>query len=51
MMVDVDANQIEIYHLADGENYSRQSPDNSNSFTFHLSDQGDLTLSLPGIWE
>src|SRR5665213_2062005 len=51
MLVDVDANQIEIYHLADGKNYSRQSPDNSNSFTFHLSDHCDLTLSLPGIWE
>ena len=51
MLVDVDANQIEIYHLADGKNYSRQSPDNSNSFTFHLSEHCDLTLSLPGIWE
>ncbi len=51
MMVDVDANQVEIYYLADGENYSRQSPDNANCFSFHLNDRCDITLSLNKIWE
>jgi len=51
MIVDVDTNKIEIYHLADGKNYSRQSPDNSNSFSFHLKDHCDISLSLDKIWE
>ena len=51
LMVDVDSNQVEIYYLADGENYSKQTPDNSNSFTFRLNDHCDITLSLNRIWE
>jgi Uma2 family endonuclease len=51
LMVDVDENRVEIYHLADGRNYSRQFPDDTNSFTFRLNDHCGLTLLLDKIWE
>lgn len=51
LIVDVNSNQVEIYFLADGRNYARQSSDNANSFTFRLNDHCDITLSLNKIWE
>jgi Uma2 family endonuclease len=51
MIVDIDINQVEIFHLAAGKTYTKQSPDNSNSFTFHLTDQCSIYLSLDRIWE
>ena len=51
MLVDVETDKIDIFHLADGKTYTRQSPENTNSFTFHLQDQCDIALSLNKIWE
>jgi Uma2 family endonuclease len=51
LMVDVNTNLVDIYYLADGRNYSRQFPDNTNSFTFRLNDHCGLTLLLDKIWE
>jgi Uma2 family endonuclease len=51
MIVDPDANEMDIYHLTDGETYSKQSPGTANSFTFRLNDHCAITLSLNRIWE
>jgi len=51
MIVDVETDMVEIYYLADGKTYSKQSPDNTNSFTFRLNDHCAITLSLNRIWE
>jgi Uma2 family endonuclease len=51
LIVDVDINQVEIFQLSDDKIYQKQSPDNSNSFTFQLTDHCGIVLSLDRIWE
>lgn len=51
MLIDPETKEVDIYHLTDGKKYAKQSPDNTNSFTFHLPDHCDITLSLEKIWE
>ena len=51
MIVDPDANETDIYHLTDGETYSKQSPGPSNSFTFRLNDHCAITLMPDKIWQ
>ena len=51
LIVDVDINKVEIFKLSDEKIYELQSPDKSNSFTFQLTDQCDVLLSLNRIWE
>jgi Uma2 family endonuclease len=51
MIVDVDSNQVEIFKHTTGQTYIKQSPDNSNSFTFRLADRCDIPFSFNKIWE
>ncbi len=51
LIVDVEENKVEIYQLSEAQKYIKQSTDLTNSFTFHLQDQCDITLSLDKIWE
>jgi Uma2 family endonuclease len=51
IIVDVDSNQVEIFKLATGQTYIKQSHDNSDSFIFQLADRCDIRFSFNKIWE
>ena len=51
MIVDPEINGVDILELTETNIYSRQSPDNANSYTFQINGHCGITLSLNKIWE
>lgn len=51
IIIDIDENEVEIYHLQEDGKYQLEIIGSSNDYIFHLDDSCTIELPLANIWE